>query len=295
MSRIRGLEFIGVEDLDRDELDESPTLYLMIPDGAALQQMVSLWNRFRAGDALPDGMAPWRNLFGQLRALRPWGPQDRISSEDIAILSEERADGRGMVRIELELVFRNETAGVEREATTTLRGVGGELVARTGIEGAKYHALLVDVPRGELQRIFARGHEGLVGAEAVMHIRPQSALHLTAFETHEGVAAGQEPLPNGDPIAAIFDAVPLAGHPRLNGRLSVDDPFDLEPRAVGSRVHGTAMASAVIHGDLVAPPLPALERKVFFVNVMFAVQDPDPHERLPDQLPADLFTKPLCE
>ncbi len=38
-----------------------------------------------------------------------------------------------------------------------------------------------------------------------------------------------------------------------------------------------------------APPPPALERRVFFVNVMFAPQDLDQDERFPDRLPADLF------
>ncbi len=72
-----------------------------------------------------------------------------------------------------------------------------------------------------------------------MHIRPQSAVHVTAYESQEGPTPAVPPPPQGDPIAAIFDAVPLAGHPRLQGCLSVDDPFDLEPRAVGRRIHGT--------------------------------------------------------
>jgi hypothetical protein len=288
-ANVPGLEFIDAEDLEGDVEDRSPSLYLMIPNAVALQQMVNLWDRFQAGQALPGGLTPWRDLFAQLRTLRPWGPQDRVSPDDLEILARERADARGMVRIELELVFRAEAAGAEYDALTAIQASGGMLVSRTRINGAKYHALLTDVPQAELQRVLARGHEGLVAAESVMHIRPQSAVHVTTFETQEGMAPAIAPLPEGDPIACVFDAVPLAGHPRLNGRLSIYDPFGLEPLAVGRRVHGTAMASAVVHGDIVAPPMPSLDRRIFFVNIMFAPQDLDQEERFPDRLPADLF------
>jgi hypothetical protein len=286
---VPGLEFIGAEDLEGDDADKNPSLYLMIPDVAALRQMVSLWTRFQAGQPLPAGLTPWRNLFAQLKDLRPWGPQDRVTPEDLEILAQERADSRGMIRLEIELVFRAAAAGVEREALGTLLQSGGELVSRTRIEGAKYHALLADIPQAELGRVLARGNEGLVAAESVMHIRPQSAVHVTAHESQNGPVPALPALPQGDPIAAVFDAVPLAGHPRLAGRLSLDDPFNLEPLAVGRRIHGTAMASAVLHGDLAAPAMPPLERRVFFVNVMFAPQDLDQDERFPERLPADLF------
>jgi hypothetical protein len=288
-ANVPGLEIIDTEDIEGDMEDKSPSLYLMIPDAIALRQMVSLWTRFQAGETLPDRLTPWRDLFAQLRALRPWGPQDRVSPEDLTVLAQERVDARGVVRIELELVFRAEAAGVENDALTAIQISGGVVVSRTRIDGAKYHALLTDVPQAELQRVIARGHEGLVAAESVMHIRPQSALHVTTFETQEGMAPETAPLPVGDPIAAIFDAVPLAGHPKLNGRLSVYDPFGLEALAVGRRAHGTAMASAVVHGDIASPPMPPLHRRVFFVNVMFAPQDLDQDERFPDRMPADLF------
>ena len=186
------------------------------------------------------------------------GSAGSVSLEDLEILAQERADDHGMVRVELELVFRTEAAGVERDALVAIRASGGELVARTRIDGAKYHALLTDLPQAELQRVLARGQEGLVAYRSVMHIRPQCAVHLTVFEAEESIKSETTPLPEGDPIAAIFDAVPLTGHPRLDGRLSVYDPFGLEPLAVGPRLHGTGMASAVVHGDIAGPTTPAL-------------------------------------
>jgi hypothetical protein len=288
-AQVPGLEFVGAEEFDGDEVDKTPTLYLMIPNSAALQRMVGLWTRFQASQALPEGFAPWRNLFAQLRDLRPWGPQDRVSPEDAEILAQENANSHGFIRIELELVFRAQGEAIEADAIAVLQQSGGQLVSRTRIVGAKYHALLVDIPQAELARVLARGHEGLVAAESVMHIRPQSAVHISVFESEDAPAGAAPPVPTGEPIVAVFDAVPLAGHPRLAGRLSVDDPFDLEPLAVGRRIHGTAMASAVVHGDIAGGVSIPLERRVFFLNVMFAPQDLDQSERFPERLPADLF------
>ena len=61
----------------------------------------------------------------------------------------------------------------------------------------------------------------------------------------------------------------MQAHPLLAGRLSIEDPDDLEARAVGQRVHGTAMASLVLHGDLNDPPSP-ISRQVYFRPVMYA-------------------------
>nr|VFJ67612.1 MAG: Subtilase family protein [Candidatus Kentron sp. FW] len=68
------------------------------------------------------------------------------------------------------------------------------------------------------------------------------------------------PLPSGDPVIALFDGLPLANHQLLAGRLVVDDPDDWgTDYAAAGRIHGTAMASLIIHGDRNRPttPLPA--------------------------------------
>lgn len=278
---------MGADELEPEGPDRDPALYLMIPDARALTQMVGLWRDYAAGRALPYGFAPWRNLFEQMKDLRAWGPQDRLTPEDAAILAEERANDHGRVRIEIELVFRP-TRAAEGEVAALVAERGGAVVSTSRIDGARYHALLADVPLAEVRAILARGYEGVIGSEAVMHIRPQSAVQLTLVEPDETQPPPPGGLPEGEPIAAVFDAVPLAGHPRLAGRLSVEDPFDLERLSAGPRIHGTAMASAVLHGDLHAPR-PPLERRVHFVNLMYAPAPIDDPERFPDRLPADLF------
>ncbi len=288
-ARIPGLEFLGAEDLEADDNDNYPVLYLLIPDAAALRQLLGLWRDWLANRALPSGFAPWRALFTQLRDLRPWGPRDRVTEEDLAVLAGENADAEGRVKLEIELVFRAQGEPVETAARHALQNVGAEIISQTRIDGAAYHALLVKVPEAELVRVRARGNQGLVAEESILHIRPQSVSHLNIFEVQEEVPVPPKDLPVNNPIAAIYDAVPLATHPHLVNRLSVDDVFNLEPLSVGQRFHGTAMASAVLHGDLNGPPQLALDRRVYFVNVMYASGLPGQEEQFPNKLPADLF------
>jgi len=54
-ARVPGLEFIGAEDLPEDADDRNPIYYLLIPDAAALRQMLSLWQTWLDNKALPRG------------------------------------------------------------------------------------------------------------------------------------------------------------------------------------------------------------------------------------------------
>ncbi|MBH5403069.1 S8 family peptidase [Bradyrhizobium sp. CNPSo 4010] len=292
-ARVPGLEFIGTEDLDEDDDDRSPVLYLLVPDAAALRQMLSLWRTWLDDKALPRGFTPWRDLFLQLREIRPWGPRDRVTPEDLSVLANEHADEQGRIRLEIELVFRKDGSASEKAARQALAAVNAEVISATRIEGAGYHALLAYVPQIELLRIIELGNEGLVAEETILFIRPQSITQIDVIEVEEGGEAPPSSQPQGNPIAAILDAVPLAGHPHLLGRLLVDDMFNLEPLSVGPRVHGTAMASAVLFGDLNDPMSP-VDRKVHFVNVMYAPEGPDNQERFPNRLPADLFHEAIA-
>lgn len=73
--------------------------------------------------------------------------------------------------------------------------------------------------------------------------------------------------------------MPIAAHVLLNNRVVVDDQFGLEPLApVADRVHGTAMASLIVHGDRnrIEAPLP---RRIHVVPVLGA-GDAFPSDRL---------------
>jgi hypothetical protein len=290
---VAGLEFLGAEDLEEDEFDKNPTMYLMVPSDGALRNIVTLWRSWQRIGTVPEGFSAWKTLLSQLRDIRPWGPQDRIGRGDFDVLSAEAAIDRPMVRVEVELVFRQNGDDTEQEARRRIATVGGSVISRCRIPGAGYHALLTDIPTKALHDALGRNATGLAGSEAVFQIRPQSTFQMEPLEEVDATPEGGAPALAGDPIAAIFDAVPLSEHPRLAGTLNVDDPFDLERLAVGPRKHGTAMASAVVHGDINRVWHRPLERPVHFVNMLYAAADLDHPERFPDRLPADMFEEAL--
>ncbi len=293
VKKVRGLEFLGAEDLDESDLDKNPVVYLMVPTEAALRNIVSLWRDWQRRGTVPPGYSAWKAMLSQLSNIRPWGPEDRVTNADRDVLVEEYVRNAELTRIEVELVFRRDGVAMEAEARAHILAVGGAIVSRSRIAGAGYHALLADLPGPALADVIARTPTGLAGVEAVLQIRPQSIFQLVPSEEVDGPPAGGVPALGGDPIAAIFDAVPLSQHPRLAGTLSVDDPFDLEGLAVGLRKHGTAMASAVVHGDINAPWDRPLERRVHFVNMLYAPADAAQRERFPDLLPADMFERAI--
>ncbi|WP_084657376.1 S8 family peptidase [Natronohydrobacter thiooxidans] len=287
---IDGLEFLGSEDLEEDAEDAKPTVYLMVPSEGALKNIESLWRGWQENQTVPPGFSTWKTMLAQLRDVRPWGPQDRIAPGDHEVLEAEVASGTATVRVEIELVFRRDGDVPEARVRTKITQLGGRVIARSRISGAAYHALLADIPANALLAALEHDPESIAGSEAVLQIRPQSVFQTIAQEEMAVAPEYMEPEEwRGDPIAAIFDAVPLAAHPRLNGALNVDDPFDLEPLAVGLREHGTAMASAVIHGDLNLPWARSLERPIHFVNMLYAGGAAGVPESFPDLLPADMF------
>ncbi len=79
----------------------------------------------------------------------------------------------------------------------------------------------------------------------------------------ETIQVKDMPLPQGKPILALLDGLPLVNHDLLKERLIIDDPDNFEKNYLSKdRIHGTAMASLIIHGDLNREQLP-LNRPIY--------------------------------
>jgi hypothetical protein len=204
----------------------------------------------------------------------PWGPADRVSAPNREYFRRavDGAPDNEPVRIEIELVFRaNEGSARAADAEVTDRIVrsGGAIVDRSRRTEFGYHAVLADVSANEIRRIAELDPSSLAGADPVASIVPQSLGTPIEVDDRTPVDVSRPSTPGDDPIAAIFDAVPVQAHPLLVNGLAIDDPANLEAQAVGQRVHGTAMASIVLHGDLNDAPSP-ISRRVYFRPVMYA-------------------------
>ena len=70
----------------------------------------------------------------------------------------------------------------------------------------------------------------------------------SSLESYTGVRI---PESQDDPIVALLDGLPIENHRLLKDRLVVDDPDNwVTDYLVGERIHGTAMASLILHGEL---------------------------------------------
>jgi len=300
VARVDGLEFMAEYEADfapdenfairdtrkgktgeyRTDKAISGRFYLAMPDVQAFNQLLSLWDRWVNDLPLETGFAPFAHLFAQLHALRPWGPLDRIPEETVQFWQEEsaRAPGRP-VRTEVELWFHHSPERQQRSShvfASLVTATGGSIVHEVIIPEIAYHGALIDIPAGEIPSLIERQAVNLVLADEVMFLRPQSLLVSRGEVEPIKDASLQEQ--SGEPstkkpIAALLDGVPVQGHARLINRLILDDPDDLQSRAVVSRrVHGTAMASLILHGDLNAQEGP-LDRPLYVRPLMLAPQN----------------------
>lgn len=306
-ARALGLEYLGdfedeIEPTDefydrqRPERRITGRIYLAMPDVRALQELLSLWRRYKDGEAMPYGRGQWRDLFDMLVEVRPWGPQDRVPPETIAFWQSTLAsDPDSPVRFEIEL-WHYEDAGRRARAYGRLeqevRNLGGRIVHHAVIPEIRYDAALVDVPPDRVQALIDHPDVTLARVDEIMFLRPQSLARHRGRDEPEGEDGDALPVEPGlaerPPVAALLDGLPIQNHVRLAGRLVVDDPDNLEPAyAVDQREHGTEMASLIIHGDLNRgePPIP---RPLFVLPVM----QPNQHgeERTPsDRLLVDVI------
>jgi len=266
-----GLEWLGEFDFedtspDDDFFDEKRPdkalprrLYLTIANQAAIRELLSLWNRWKSGgkDALPRGFKKWGDMMSRLRDVRTWGPQDRLAETGVLEDWTERVRlGEETVRFQAELWFRDQEAAraqARSRIANMLSAAGGALVAECAIGDIHYHGILAELPIAAIQDLIQSSDADLVLAEDVMFYRPctQGALRPMPDEEGERAQPSERPLPEGSPVVALLDGLPIENHALLEGRIVVDDPEGWSASyPVIDRDHGTAMASLIVHGDL---------------------------------------------
>lgn len=290
VKRIEGLEWMG--ELESDEIapdqdfydEKSPEkelngrLYLVMTNQRALDEMLSLWRRYQTDPNMlfERGLTKFRDVFLNLKSIRRWDVQDRLLETGVIDIWHESLeyDGDRVISFEAELWFRgsDELRVISANQVTNLvQQAGGRILNQSVIEGIAYHGLLAELPANAIRAIVENPTTELVKCENVMFFRPVGQI-VVGDKSPEGdveIAQIEEmPLPTGDPVVALFDGVPLANHRLLAGRLVVDDPDSWEADyAASERVHGSSMASLIVHGDL-NQPQPPLSRPVYVRPIM---------------------------
>ena len=303
VNKVKGLEFLAEmagDTIDSDDdfyiLDRGQerskkslehSLYLVMSNAKAVDQMVSLFDRWKKDPKTKFewGLGKFKDVFSQLVDLRRWGPEDRVRETGLIERWQETldivGDSQSSVRVEVELWYRNDRGqrqASEQEIRTIIADSGGRVVNRAKIEEIGYHALLAELPRQQVETVVRQGPQAirLLMAEDVMFVSPFEPMSVKAVPSVPGSELSFPPVALEDdrPRIALLDGVPFQNHDALAGRLSIDDPDDFESGyPLAARSHGTAMASLIIHGDLSAPEKP-LDRKVYVRPIMR-------HEKLP--------------
>ena len=318
VKRIEGLEWMGeieTEEIapdtdfydEKDEIKElNGRLYLVMTNQRALDEMLSLWQRYQNDQNMKfeHGLTKFRDVFLCLKDIRRWGVQDRIEETGVLDVWREdlEHDGNRAIRFEIELWFRvtgNKRQEAREQVGVLITQLGGMILDDAVISDIAYHAILAEVPANTAQQIIDHPNVDLIKCDSVMFFRPVGQM-ATGKETVEGELSDHEAeeadLPSGDPIVAILDGLPLANHNLLADRLIIDDPDDYASEyTVADRIHGTAMSSLVVHGDLSDENSPLL-RPVYVRPIMKPIDwfnSPRPEQIPGDVLMVDLIHRVL--
>ncbi|MPZ68314.1 MAG: S8 family serine peptidase [Actinobacteria bacterium] len=309
---VDGLEFLSELQEDKVDADDDffyeadgetqddkvpQSLYMVMTNAQAVTELVRLFELWQEDQSITfeRGLNPLKGVFGLLRAIRRWGPEDRV--RETGLLEQWREDvavGQSIARVEIELWYRDDptsrTAAQEHVADI-VHSSGGTVLKSSDQEAIAYHAVLADIPMSQVEQVLARGPEAieLLTTETVMIVSPSRPMTFPATEpTVADQLRFDTTLPEGRPQVGLLDGVPLANHVCLQGRLIVDDPDDRgEKYAVGQLNHGTSMASLIAHGDLLDPG-PSLRQPIYVRPIL------EPHEHFreervpPDDLLVDL-------
>jgi len=292
VNRVPGLEWLAEIAEDQIEPDDnfydeqepgkllSGRLYLLGTNQEALDQLLGLWQRYQQDPAgrMDHGLAPFKHVFEQLRDIRPWDVRDRVDA-DMRMYWEDHVQlGEPSIRFEIEAWYFTAAAKNERarnDVERLVQALGGRVLDSTTVAEIAYHGLLVELPADAIRSILDGDVPELLLSERIMFFRPQAQSIADGVGDAEPAEAIEAPVaPERPPVVALLDGLPLGNHALLANRLIIDDPDGWEAGyEAKDRVHGTAMASLILHGSLGGVQAP-LNRKLYVRPIM----RPDPND-----------------
>ena len=222
--------------------------------------MLSLWEQYSTNPNIQfqRGLNGFKSLFKQLNTIRRWNVQDRlIETNVIKYWKQDIEANEQIIRFELQLWFSSSTE--KRNASFSrvsemIESLNGRCLVHSVIEEISYHGMLVELPSTAIQDIINTQDTQLVKCDQVMFFRPSGQIAIVSEIEDDKLINDEllnDELPSGQSEAAIFDGLPVNNHQKLSNRIVVDDPDDYsDGYIVQHRVHGTAMSSLIIHGDI---------------------------------------------
>jgi hypothetical protein len=316
---IEGLEFLADLAEDGVEADDDffiekeglrttdlvpQSLYMIMTNARAVTELVSLFERWQADPTITfeTGLNPLKQVFASLRSIRRWGPEDRV--RDTGLLEQWQQDldlvgQQGSSRVEIELWYRtdqDQRSDAEQHVHDIVERAAGTVITSATIDSIRYHAVLADLPTHLVEETLEQGVEAieLLTTDTVMFVSPSVPMTIDMPEVLATPVDLDGGTVDGPPRVALLDGLPLANHAYLDDRLIIDDPDDIAAEYTATaQIHGTAMASLLIHGDLSNPGLP-MTRPLYVRPVLTPHPVLPRHETTPrDELLVDLVARCL--
>jgi hypothetical protein len=272
--RIEGLEWLvsfdiaetGAETGERPLPEDTPEddfaeggkrLFALATDAQALNQLLTLWRRYEAGQTFERGLGKWKQVFSQLREVRKWSVKDRLHETGMIEFWRDALEmGDPSITFAVELWFRsnpNTRQSRFNQLQATAVSLGGRLEHPYEHEPTAFHGALATFPPDAVRQFLDQPDaSAFLQRTEVMYCRPQGQTGVPLEEGDAfGVATNGMTPPAGNPIVALLDGLPLENHAAYAGWLRVDDPDAWAATyQAGDRQHGTGMASLIVRGDL---------------------------------------------
>ena len=278
--------------------------YLTMTNQRALQELLKYWNEYqkeRKNQDFEHGTTKFRTIFEQLKDIRPYGVADRIRDTGLQeYIDEMKSFDFDYVRFEIELAYkdhenRNTAAFNEVIALLGIQEGFGVLNSRTMIPEIGYHAFIAQAPIASFDDLTENTNVLFLKSQQILFFRPVGQTVLRVPEENEAFPTTntkEVDETNMEPVVALFDGMPLENHQLLRNRLIIDDPDEFATNYLSNaRIHGTSMASLILHGDLNAPNTAVLDTPIYVRPIMKLNSLPHfQEEALPDdRLPLDLI------
>ncbi len=307
-----GMDFLGEYDDDLEIEEEfefldskgnmvkkptSKRVFLSIANQQAIAELRTIWNSYKTEQKVLHHK--YKDLFQVLTDIRPYGLEDRLLESGIREYLEQYTNPSEEVNFEVELVYKNGDSSYNelkfREFQQILNEAGGQIVEGSQLEVSElhYHALVAKAPASCFSILNESTNVGFLKSSAALAFRPVGQ-SISILQDEENLPISEPSAKDhsvqflNEPVAALLDGMPISNHVRLAGRLHIDDPDGYEENYLARhRLHGTSMASLIIHGDH-SEPTTAINSKLYVRPVMFPRQDRS--GRWAEQLPlARLF------
>lgn len=270
-------------------------IFLTMTNQRGLQELQYLWKEYQKPIGKYGlGLTKFRDLFDQLRDIRPYGVVDRFLDTGFREYLQEIIDfGEENLPFEVEMVFHDDIVKQQKAldlAKNLLIKQGGSVVDGSIflMPEIRYHGFVARAPISAFAELSEATSVAFLKCEQILFFRPvgQSVTIIPDSDELTPLQQPSNPVPfptKENPILALFDGFPLANHDLLTNRIVVHDPDNIEPTyPANTRVHGTSMASIIIHGELDAEESP-LDRKIISIPVMRSqIGIGHASERLPD-------------